>query len=152
MKSFLILVVLMFAVVCSVKADVTHEVNVLERTIYREAANQGSNGMYIVGCIIEQRMTERKLSASEVCLQKSQFSCWNKATEEDKQYRALPKDWASDYAHDLAVAIVSGKGLDCSVIGFANHYCRIDKHPSWAKKKYWVKLVGVHNCYRLPVA
>ena len=97
--------------------------NIVARTIYREACGDGEASMYGVACVIQQRAFERRLTASEVCLEPKQFSVWNDHMPWDLFPKALPKNQQADYANKLAEAIVNGKELDHSVVAFANAFC-----------------------------
>ena len=132
-----------------VRGSVEWQQNIIARNIYREGRGEGTNGMYVVGCIVQQRSIDWRLNPADVCLQPRQFSCWNKATEADKEFRALPRCPEADYAQTLAKAIVNGQTLDRKSIGFANHYCRVDCHPKWANGVKPVAVVGEHQFFKL---
>jgi spore germination cell wall hydrolase CwlJ-like protein len=150
-KLFMVVVGMFSVLVGSVSAvsEANLPQNIVARTILAEAKNQGTNGMYAVACVIQQRAIDRGLSAEEVCLQRRQFSCWNKANANDKGFKALPNSWQAKYANDLAANIIAGKALDRSVVGFANHYCRVDCDPSWVKFAKLTATVGDHRFFRL---
>ena len=141
--------VLLLFVVGIANADQNHDINVVARTLLAEAKGDGSNGMSAVACVIQQRVIERHLTAAEVCLQSKQFSCWNKATESDRQTKVLKNDWQSSCAQKLATAIVKGEALDRSAVGFANSYCGTDCYPSWSWKAKRVATVGGHKFFRV---
>lgn len=125
------------------------QVNVVARTIVAEARGEGSNGMYAVACVIQQRVLERNLSPAGVCLERLQFSCWNKATVKDKQIKTLRACWQTEYAQCLATTIVQGLNLDRKFVGFANHYHEEKVDPRWARGEKPTIKIGQHLFYRL---
>ena len=147
----------MFVTINLVRADKVLDANILARTIYREARKDGAQGMQAVACVIEQRSDERHMSLSAVCLQRAkkkgvwvcQFTCWCKATAQDKQFKALPNDPEAVYAQALAESMVAGKRLDHSVVKFANHYCALDCFPDWAEGQIPVAIIGGHKFFKL---
>jgi spore germination cell wall hydrolase CwlJ-like protein len=114
-------------------------------TILGEARGEGSGGMYRVACVIQQRETNRGLSAKKVCLQRRQFSCWNKAAPS----RALLNTDQGKYALKLAALIVAGKDLNRGIISNADHYCTLRTRPKWAKGQKAVAVYGNHKFYKL---
>ena len=55
-------------------------------TILAEARGEGNKGMYAVAAVIAQRSNERKVTPSQVCLQRLQFSCWNGKSVKDLEH------------------------------------------------------------------
>jgi spore germination cell wall hydrolase CwlJ-like protein len=101
--------------------------------------------MYAVAAVIAQRANERKLTPSQVCLQRLQFSCWNGKSVKDLEH--LLKVPQAKYALLLArnVSLLSRE-----YVGFANHYHNNKiKTPYWAKGKRPVKIIGNHLFYKL---
>ena len=114
-------------------------------TILAEARGDGDKGMYAVAAVIAQRSNERKLTPSQVCLQRLQFSCWNGKGVKDLEH--LLKVPQAKYALLLArnVSLLSRE-----YVGFANHYHNNKiKTPYWAKGKRPVKVIGNHLFYKL---
>jgi len=114
-------------------------------TILAEARGEGTKGMYAVAAVIAQRANERKLTPSQVCLQRLQFSCWNGKSVKDLEH--LLKVPQAKYALLLArnVSLLSRE-----YVGFANHYHNNKiKTPYWAKGKRPVKIIGNHLFYKL---
>ena len=114
-------------------------------TILAEARGEDTKGMYAVAAVIAQRANERKLTPSQVCLQRLQFSCWNGKSVKDLEH--LLKVPQAKYALLLArnVALLSRE-----YVGFANHYHNNKiKTPYWAKGKRPVKIIGNHLFYKL---
>ena len=114
-------------------------------TILAEARGEGDKGMYAVAAVIAQRSNERKLTPSQVCLQRLQFSCWNGKGVKDLEH--LLKVPQAKYAIALAKNI---KLLSRDFVGFANHYHNNKiKLPYWAKGQKPVKTIGNHIFYKL---
>ena len=114
-------------------------------TILAEARGEGDKGMYAVAAVIAQRSNERKLTPSQVCLQRLQFSCWNGKSVKDLEH--LLKVPQAKYALLLArnVSLLSRE-----YVGFANHYHNNKiTTPYWAKGKKPVKVIGNHLFYKL---
>ena len=114
-------------------------------TILAEARGEGTKGMYAVAAVIAQRANERKLTPSQVCLQRLQFSCRNSKSVKDLEH--LLKVPQAKYALLLArnVSLLSRE-----YVGFANHYHNNKiKTPYWAKGKRPVKVIGNHLFYKL---
>ena len=115
-------------------------------TILAEARGEGTTGMYAVAAVIAQRSNERKLTPSQVCLQRLQFSCWNGKKLKDLEH--LLKVPQAKYALLLARNVLH---LSREYVGFANHYHAtwMKKKPYWAKGKTPVKIIGQHAFYKL---
>ena len=114
-------------------------------TILAEARGEGTKGMYAVAAVIAQRANERKMTPSQVCLQRLQFSCWNGKSVKDLEH--LLKVPQAKYALLLArnVSLLSRE-----YVGFANHYHNNKiKTPYWAKGKKPIKVIGNHLFYKL---
>ena len=114
-------------------------------TILAEARGEGTKGMYAVAAVIAQRANERKMTPSQVCLQRLQFSRWNSKSVKDLEH--LLEVPQAKYALLLArnVSLLSRE-----YVGFANHYHNNKiKTPYWAKGKRPVKIIGNHLFYKL---
>ena len=124
----------------------TNAEKIIAITILAEARGEGEKGMYAVAAVIAQRANERKITPSQVCLQRLQFSCWNGKQLKDLEH--LLKVPQAKYALLLAR---NASLLSRDYVGYANHY-----HATWMKKKpYWakgqkpVKTIGQHAFYKL---
>lgn len=152
MKTFVKLVLSVVLGCCAVHGaniDPVLDENIVARTILAEARSEGSNGMYAVACVIQERAIERHMSPAKICLQPKQFSCWNKATDADKKVKSLKRSWQSDYAKQLAKQMVAGTDLDRSFVGNANHYHTTSVSPSWSSGVQAVAVVGKHKFFKL---
>ena len=109
-------------------------------TILAEARGEGKGGMYRVGCVIQQRSIERKLSPDKICLQKSQFA---------KGERWMLGSPSAPYAIKLAEHLIRGHSLDRDIVGNANHFCTLKSNPKWARGRNPVAIFGNHKFFRL---
>ena len=57
--------------------------NIIARTLYAEARNDGKEGMEAVASVIYNRADGKKEFFTNACLKPKQFSCWNKFTKEE---------------------------------------------------------------------
>ena len=119
---------------------------VIAVTILGEARGEGKEGMYAVACVIAQRSIERKKSASDVCLQKWQFSCWNENDPNRSKLPTLLHIPQAVYALHLARNIDK---LDHSYVNYANHYHVRGLHVYWSKNEKAVATIGKHRFFKL---
>ena len=147
MKKLIITLILLTASVANADQALTQSERIVALTVLGEARGEGKCGMYAIGCIIQKRALERKITPAKVCLQRKQFSVWNGKKENDLYY--LWKSKSTPYARELAKAICQGKKLDQNFTGNANHYCTLKCNPYWAKGKKPVKTIGNHKFYKL---
>lgn len=100
------------------------------QTIAREASGESLEAQVWVASVIITRARERKLTYDEVCLQKFQFSCWNKGVKQaprtTKKLKIAEKVW------ELALNDVKNVNL----------YCNSDCNPYWRKKVKFIKTIG----------
>lgn len=143
-KQIGLLMVLLAMVECNAKSF--DEDSVVAITILAEARGEGRSGMYAVACVIQQRVIERKLSASMVCMQAKQFSCWNSTDPQHAKLNSLLKLPEAKYALQLASNL---KSLDRSFTGYANHYHTSKVNPTWSRGKNPVKIIGNHRFFKL---
>lgn len=113
-------------------------------TILAESRGESERGMLAVCNVISKRMKQRHKSAKQVCLEPRQFSCFNAGTPS----LSLLKCKEAPYASRLALALVKGDWLPDVTKG-ANHYCRHDCHPKWAKEKYVTVRIKNHVFYKI---
>lgn len=118
---------------------------IIALTILGEARGEGHAGMYRVACVIQQRQINRGLSAKDVCLQRRQFSCWNRRAPS----RSLLRTKEGERAMELARRILAKQSLKRGLIGYADHYCTLKTFPKWAKGRKPVAVFGNHKFYKL---
>lgn len=154
MKNAILIIItaILFSITQACNAEeLTREQKTVAITILGEARGEGEAGMYAVGCVIEKRSTERKLTLAQVCRQKWQFECWNKGNEKyiSLMARILNADTKeAKYAKLLARGMTAGD-LEQAYTGNANHYCTINTHNKWTKKGTLVKVIGNHKFFKL---
>lgn len=129
------LILALFALlICTVSARA--DVTAIE-TIAREASGESLEAQVYVGAVIRARMSARRLSAKEVCLQKWQFSCWNKGTHQKQRSKAelIKAKQAWELSKDIKIK--------------PSHYfdTSITK-PRWANKMILVKSIGRLRFYK----
>lgn len=138
----------------------TPEQEIVAMTILGEARNQGEAGMYAVACIVQKRVANRGISASAVCKEDSQFSCWNKNDPNRAKLPALLNSNNKQAIYAKYLALGMGR-IQTSFVNNADHYCTLAKKPYWSyktiiknKKKIKipikpVKIIGQHKFYKL---
>ena len=133
---FILIWVLAFLGVVSARLCNERQVSIVKKTILAEAGGEGQQGMLAVASVIENRVRQKGLKPAEVCLQKKQFSCWNKGTPV-----VLTNKKVSAFAEKLAREICDG---EFEPIGRWNHYCRTDAYPVWREKMLIKTVIGRH--------
>lgn len=132
------------------------EIDVMARTLWGEARNEGTAGMQAVACVILNRIkTARALGGYwwghniiEVCHKPYQFSCWNKT---DPNYRKLLAV-TDDNIHFATAKRISRR----AVLGFiddptygADHYHTKAVAPYWSQGKTPTNVIGQHVFFKL---
>lgn len=128
-------------------AELTQK-DVVAMTILGEARGEGKIGMYAVASVINQRTINRNKSPKAVCLERKQFSCWNKGdVNRPKLARLLKTHPLKNYAIYLAENI---NNINRSYTKQADHYInRRIKKPSWLANRKPVVIIGNHAFYKL---
>lgn len=116
-------------------------------TLLGEARGEGPLGMYAVLCVIEQRALNRRLQPHQVCLQKWQFSCWNRGGVPVP----IPMLTLSPQGKEaMRLASLARPLINRKVTNFADHYFAVGiPVPRWAAPHRFVKRLGRHMFYRL---
>lgn len=127
------------------------QADVMARTIWGEARNQGVAGMQAVANVIMNRVKKGGwygLTAEEVCKKPYQFSCWLKS---DPNYEKLTNVDTSDrqFAQALDIAKKALNGEIGDNTGGATEYHTTAIKPNWN----WNKLIktasiGDHVFYK----
>ena len=116
-------------------------------TLLGEARGEGKAGMYAVATVISKRMSNRGMTAQQVCLEAWQFSCWNANDKNKKKLLSLLRTHSMRaYAMYIAQNI---NRLDNSYTKQADHYCNIHTNPYWGKGIVPVITIGKHKFYKL---
>jgi hypothetical protein len=116
-------------------------------TLLGEARGEGPTGMYAVLCVIEQRALNRRLQPHQVCLQRWQFSCWNRGGTPVPMpiLTSTPVGREAMRLASLPRALINRK-----VTNFADHYFAVGiPAPRWAKPHLFVIRHGRHLFYKL---
>lgn len=132
--------------------DPLNPTDVIARTIWAEARNQGTAGMAAVACVIKNRQDNPSWwgrSWISVCQKPFQFSAWNPGDPN------LPKLLGVDesdpqfvMALDLAAAVQAGALVDHT--GGADSYFAVGtRHPAWATDTKHTVTIGGHAFYRV---
>lgn len=136
--------------------DKIDPVDVLARTLWAEARNQGIPGMTAVACVILNRAANPGWWGHDilsVCLAPQQFSCWNSS---DPQHNAIRTVTTASASFRAALSIATGAvhaGL-VDVTNGADHYCTkaVANKTSWARGRTPVYRCGTHLFYRIGLA
>ncbi len=131
-------------------------VDVLARTLWGEARNQGTHGMHAVANVVMNRVTHAQKKGKfwwgnnviQVCQKPYQFSCWNR---DDPNFRKLQAVDESDLYFSSAVRIARRAviGVLPDITNGATHYHTKVISPYWAKGKTPCADIGAHVFYRM---
>jgi len=133
------------------------DVEILARTLYGEARNQGVEGLTAVANVINNRMLfvpkRYGVGIYGVCLKAKQFSCWN---EKDANFSKITHQIAFDGAEVHVwhrcriIAILSIRELLKDNTCGATHYHHFKSTPWWIESNFMHYLcqIGDHKFYR----
>ncbi len=132
------------------------EIDVLARTIFGEARNEGPVGMEAVACVVLNRVKlARKMGGYwwgntiiEVCNKPYQFSCWNKNDPNLKRIQEVT-DKDIHFATCLRIARRAVIGALRDTTNGATHYHADYVSPYWAKGQKPVTRIGRHIFFKL---
>ena len=135
------------------------EIDVLARTLYGEARNQGIRGMEAVVHVILNRLAvskQKKIfwwgnTIEEICLKNKQFSCWNYSDPNRERMLFVTSD-----DPEFKIALEISEDACAGLLIFdptngATHYYNpsaVQFSPAWAVKEIPLKVIGDHNFYR----
>lgn len=131
------------------------EADILARTLYGEAKEEGLLGIEAIANVILNRVKASALypgcwwgkTVSEVCLKPFQFPCWNPSHADFQELiRADGDDPVFRLCERVAKRALNGFLTD-SVNG-ATHYHALSVHPAWARKLIPVAEVGNYVFYK----
>lgn len=119
------------------------DLKVVHKTLIMEAGGEGIEGMQAVANVIRTRAELRGLTVEQVCLQRLQFSCWNKgAGPVDRMVRRNRAVW------DDALTAWQLSGIEDVTKGAdLYHADYVKPRWDWSKTVRTVK-VGQHIFYR----
>lgn len=126
-------------------------IDVLARTAYGEARNQGKEGIQAVCNVVMSRVAHPKWWGTDVigvCLKPAQFSCW---LYNDPNLKIIEDVTLDDpifvTCHDVATQAVQGKLADITN-GATSYYAKSIKTPKWALGKTPCAKIGDHIFYK----
>ena len=148
------LIILLALLTSSLFADeaLTRQERIVALTLLGEARGEGEKGMFAVGCVIQRRTVERKLTPAQVCLEPWQFEPWNAGRGRVKKESELYYLWKSKhkmYARDLARKICDEKARLKDTTNGANHFCTLRSFPYWTRGKKPTIVIGNHKFFKL---
>jgi len=127
-------------------------VDILARTIWAEARNQGRPGMTAVACVILNRAKNPAWWGHDilsVCLARQQFSCWNTSDPQYDRIRNVSTSSSTAFRVALEIATVAVEAGLADVTHGADHYCTTAVHPKWQQGHTPVYQCGTHLFYAL---
>lgn len=136
--------------------EIDKDIDIMARTLWGEARNQGIKGMEAVACVIMNRFNENiwyskykgEHSIKAVCLKPKQFSCWNK---DDPNYEKCSSVNTTNktFVQALEIAKNAKYGKLKDITKGANHYYADSiKAPKWVKDMKFCVKIGQHNFYK----
>lgn len=128
------------------------ERDILARTIWGEARNQGIAGMQAVAAVILNRAARPGWwghDVKSVCLKNRQFAAWNfDDPNRNKMLALTDADPAYRQCLEVADEALSGNLIDPT--GGATHYHTTAIVPYWAKGETPSCVIGDHVFYKEP--
>lgn len=130
--------------------------DVLARTIWGEARNEGVRGMEAVACVVQNRVDVAARKGGywwgndilQVCQKPFQFSCWN-ANDPNRPKLIAVTDRNIHFATCLRIARRCVHGCLKDITGGATHYHTLDVSPYWSKDKQPTVIIGHHIFFKL---
>lgn len=136
-----------------------NDLDVMARTIWGEARNQGYAGMQAVANVIMNRVRYSKQKGgywwgngvAGVCQKRAQFSVW---LPSDPNYRLINAITDKDATFRLCKTIANDaiRGALKDITGNADYYHTTGIMPTWAKGKIPTARIGDHVFYRIDSA
>ena len=139
---------------------ITHDIDVLARTIYGEARGEYSHSQgglvafMAVANVIMNRLKEPKkygTSIAAVCQKPYQFSCWNSKDPNLSLIESMEPGENKLFDLTLEVASKVSKLQWPDITGGANHYyaTSMDTPPKWALGQKCIRQIGRHKFFKL---
>lgn len=124
--------------------------NIIARTLWAEARNDGDEGMRAVASVIYNRGRGKLSAMVDAVKAPKQFSCWNKMTKSDwDNFKTKQKDGREwQIAKNIATEIARG---EFKPTGNWDHYYNPDKaSPAWGKGDVRPEeMIGSHRFMKL---
>lgn len=140
-------------------ADPLTDEDVVAATLWAEGRSLKLLGRVGIACVVRNRMARRKQTAKQVCLARSQFSCWWKfgGKANYDALVALLEGWATTAdphvaeCRWIAQGILSGACRD--VTNGADHYLTTrllgsSDRPAWVNAMTCTGVIEAHTFYR----
>lgn len=130
------------------------DIEIMARTIWGEARGESYEGKVAIGWVIRNRASKSpkynwSSKISQVCLQKFQFSCWNKNDSNLVKIKSVTtSDPTFKECLEIAKKVVAGELADISN-GADHYYANYIRRPYWAIGETPVAKIGVHLFFRL---
>ena len=130
--------------------DPLSDQDILARTIWGEARNQGELGMQAIACVVVNRVNHPSwwgANVRSVCLKPYQFSCWNLGDPNRPQLMAVTSD-DPQYADCLTISgnAINGGLSDCT--NGADSYRVVGTYARWAEGLQPVAVIGQHEFFK----
>lgn len=130
-------------------ASVSHDVDILARTIWGEARGESRQGREAVASVVMNRVADRRYpkTVAGVCQQRWQFSVWNDGDPNREKILAVTvRDARFKECLAIAERAVAGSLIDAT--GGATHYHTTGVRPNWADDTKVSARIGSHIFYR----
>lgn len=134
----------------------SEDIDILARTIWGEARNEGYKGMQAVANVVINRLQKARSSSAfarrfgrtvkEICLKPKQFSAWNRNDPNRPRMIAVTvADPAFRMALGIAENAVMGRLPD--ITSGSDHYHTPAVKPSWSEGVEPVAVIGGHKFF-----
>ena len=127
---------------------------VLAKTLWGEARGEGREGMEAVAAVVLNRRRTAyrdRTTASEVCLDPKQFSCWNADDPNSRKLTRIDKQPDDDFNVAMVVAAKALRGYLVDPTQGARHYVAttlpLSRRPRWLDEKRPCVVIGRHEFY-----
>lgn len=116
-----------------------------------EAAGESQSGKEAVASVLYHRAQSSKLTYSQVCLKRKQFSCWNSGKDLAfvRIQARVSRNEADAIAWNRSMALaraMTNKTFKPTIQ--ADHYHTRSVNPVWAKNMRKITVIGNHVFYR----
>lgn len=132
-----------------------NDADIMARTIWGEARNQGLLGMEAVASVIMNRLAVSNAKGgywwgnniTDICMKLFQFSCWN---PKDPNLEKLHNVDLNDKQFSSAIGIAH-KAIEKQIpdmTGGATSYHTKTSYPKWSEDMVQTKIIGDHIFYK----
>ena len=130
--------------------DQLSDLQIVARTMFGEARNQGNLGLQAVASVIMNRANHGGWWGStprDVCLKPYQFSCWNENDPNREVILGVDEDYDL-FATCVAIAERAISGQLNDITGGADSYVVRGLVTNWNKNITPIASIGVHDFYK----